>query len=186
LAAGGARGDDDAVALAVGVVGAASSVDHVPTGALYSILLVAHVLCAVVGFGAVVLTGLQAGRARRGPSGPGAEGVRRYFRTGTNWAGRAVYGVPVFGFAAIAASGGAWSAADGFVVIGLAMWLVSAALAEVVAWPGERRIQSLLAEGWAESQQAGELQRVCGRVVSAATATAALFVLAVIVMVARP
>ncbi|MGA2521068.1 MAG: hypothetical protein ABSG81_09655, partial [Acidimicrobiales bacterium] len=72
-----------------------------PTGPLYATLLILHVLCAVVGFGATVLTGVQAARARRGPSSATADGVRRYFRPGANWAGRALYGVPVFGFALI-------------------------------------------------------------------------------------
>ncbi len=143
-------------------------------------------LCAVVGFGAVVLTGLQAARARRGPSAPGAAAVGRYFRPGTNWAGRVVYGVPVFGFAAVAASGGAWSTGDAFVVAGLVIWLASATLAEAVAWPGERRIQMLVTEGWADAGRTGELDRTCRRVMTAASATGALFVAAVVVMVARP
>ena len=90
------------------------------------ILLMLHVLCAVVGFGTMVVTGVQAARARRGPSAPGADGVRRYFRPGVNWAGRALYGVPVFGFCLIVASHGAFDAGDGFVVVGLIVWLVAA------------------------------------------------------------
>jgi len=172
--------------VALPAFGAAAPVDHVPTGALYSILVVVHVLCAVVGFGAVVLTGFQAARARRDPSAPGAEGVRRYFRPGTNWAGRVVYGVPVFGFAVIGASGGAWRPGDAFVVAGLVIWLASAALAETVAWPGERRIQSLVTERWADARRSGELDRTCRQVMAAAAATGALFVVAVVVMVARP
>ena len=91
-----ATGDDDDAVMASGV----------PTGAVYTTLLMAHVLCAVVGFGTMVVTGTQAARARRGPSAAGAEGVRRYFRPGVNWAGRALYGVPVFGFWLLAASRG--------------------------------------------------------------------------------
>ena len=170
----------------VTVVGAAPSVHSVPTGALYSTLVVAHVLCAVVGFGAVVLTGVQAARARGGPSAPGAEGVRRYFRPGTNWAGRLVYGVPAFGFASIAASGGVWSPRDDFVVVGLVLWSVAALLAELVAWPGERRIQSLVTVSWDGPRQGSELDRLCRRVRAAAVAVAGLFVVAVVVMVARP
>src|SRR5580698_10081990 len=129
---------------AVGTLGTARSV---PTGALYTILLMLHVLCAVVGFGTMVVTGVEAARARRGPSGPGAEGVRRYFRPGVNWAGRALYGVPVFGFSLVEASDGVLRSGDGFVVVGLMVWLVATLLAELVVWPGERRIQVELAEG---------------------------------------
>ncbi len=67
--------------------------------------------------------------------------MHRYFRPGANWAGRTLYGVPVFGFALIRASGHAFGADDGFVVIGLVLWLSAAVLAEVLVWPGERRIQ---------------------------------------------
>ena len=49
-------------------------------------------------------------------SAPLPEPVRRYFRPGVNWAGRALYGVPVFGFSLIATSNGAFSSGDGFVV----------------------------------------------------------------------
>ena len=99
-------------------------VHGVPTGAVYSVLLVAHVVCAVVGFGAMVVTGVQARRARRGPDGPGAEGVRRYFRPGVNWAGRALYGVPVFGVGLLGGQpGGLQRSATPFVVVGLVVWV---------------------------------------------------------------
>jgi hypothetical protein len=143
-------------------------------------------LCAVAGFGAIVLTGVQAGRARRGPTAPGADGVRRYFRPGVNWVGRVVYAVPVLGYASIEASHGAWGAGDGFVVAGLVLWLATAVLAELVAWPGERRIQTIVTGGWDDTRWARELDRQCRRVSAAAAVVAALFVVAVVVMVARP
>jgi len=160
----------------------------VPTGAVYTILLMLHVLCAVVGFGTMVATGAQAARARRGPSAPGADGVRRYFRPGVNWAGRALYGVPVFGFALIASSDGAFDSGDGFVVVGLMVWLVAALLAEVVVWPGERRIQVELTGHWgdADTDTAPALQRDCRRVAAAAAVLAVLFLTATVVMVGKP
>ena len=174
------------VAVTVLVGGDSPLVDQVPTGALYSTLVVTHVLSAVVGFGAVVLTGVQAKRAQRGPSVAGADGVRRYFRPGPNWAGRVVYAVPVLGFASIAASHGAWSADDAFVLFGLALWLVAALLAELVVWPAERRIQLLVSSGWDDAWRAGRLARDCLRASSVAWVVAAIFVSAVVVMVARP
>jgi uncharacterized membrane protein len=158
----------------------------VPTGALYSTLLLLHVLSAVVGFGTVVATGVQAARARRGPSAPGADGVRRYFRPGVNWAGRALYGVPVFGFGLIAASDRVFRAGDGFVVVGLVLWLVAAVLAEVVVWPGERRIQIELTQRWGETHGAPALERDCRQVSAAAVGLAALFVAATVIMVGKP
>ncbi len=158
----------------------------VPTGALYTILLMAHVLCAVIGFGTMVVTGVQAGRVRRGPSGPGADGVRRYFRPGVNWAGRALYGVPLFGFALVGASDGALRSGDGFVVVGLVLWLVAALVAEVVVWPGERRIQVEVTRGWGEADAAGALDRDCRQVSGAAVVLAVLFVAATVIMIGKP
>lgn len=164
----------------------AAEVHNVPTGALYTILLMLHVLCAVVGFGTVVVTGVQAGRARRGPSARGADGVRRYFRPGVNWAGRALYGVPVFGFGLIAASDGAFASGDGFVVVGLVVWLAAALLAEVVVWPGERRIQVEVTGRWGEADGAGVLDRDCRQVGGAAAVLAILFMAATVIMIGKP
>jgi len=158
----------------------------VPTGPLYSILLILHVLCAVVGFGTMVLTGAQASRARRGPSAPGSDGVRRYFRPGVNWAGRALYGVPVFGFVLIAQSSGSFGAGDGFVVAGLFTWLVAALLAETLVWPGERRIQALVTERWGDPDTATALDRECRRMTVAAGVLTALFLGATVIMVGKP
>ena len=121
-----------------------------------------------------------------GPSAPGAEGVRRYFRPGVNWAGRALYGVPVFGFALVAASDGAFGAGDGFVVVGLVVWLAAALVAEVVVWPGERRIQVELTGGWGEAERARALDRDCRQVSGAAVVLAVLFVAATVIMIGKP
>jgi len=173
-------------ALSGGLAMSGVTVRSVPTGAVYTILLILHVLCALVGFGTVVVTGVQAARARRGPSAPGADGVRRYFRPGVNWAGRALYGVPVFGFSLVAASHGAFSSGDGFVVVGLVVWLVAALLAEGVVWPGERRIQVVLTGSWDEVGSAPALDRDCRQVAAAAAVLAVLFVVATVFMIGKP
>jgi hypothetical protein len=171
-------------------------VHSVPVGATYSILLLLHVACAVVGFGALAVTGIQARRARRGPSGPEADAVRRYFRPGVNWAARLLYGVPLFGFALIAASRGAFTAGDGFVVAGLGLWAAAAVAAEVVVWPAERRIQEVVSSGWdapgwasGEGEATGTARRFdldCHRAAGAALVLSTVFLLAVVLMVAQP
>lgn len=157
-----------------------------PTGALYSVLLVLHVATAVVGFGALALTGVQAGRAVRGPARAGAEGVRRYFRPGVNWAGRALYAVPVLGFALLADSAGSFRASDGFVLVGLVLWLIAAAAAEVVVWPAERRIQAVVTTRWADEAARPALVGDCTRVRFWVALLDVVFVAAVVVMVAKP
>ena len=165
--------------------GPPAALNAVPTGALYSTLLMLHVLCALVGFGAVGITGIQATRVLRGPSAPGATGVRRYFRPGVNWTGRALYGVPVFGFCLLAASRGAFRAGDGFVVAGLILWTTAAVVAEVVVWPGERRIQQALERQWTDDGDP-RLDRDCRRAAAAAALLGVVFVGATVLMIGKP
>ncbi|HUY63236.1 MAG TPA: DUF2269 family protein [Acidimicrobiales bacterium] len=164
----------------------AMSTASAPEGVGYSLLLVSHVLAAVVGFGALVLTGAQAARARRGPGRPGAAGVQRYFRPGVNWPGRALYAVPVLGFALVGASAGAFHAGQGFVVIGLGLWALSTVVAEVVVWPGERRIQAMVSERWKEATAGGELAREARRVAAASVVLSVVCIAGLVVMVAKP
>lgn len=173
-------------AAGAGLLAGVALVRAVPTGALYSILLLLHVAAAVVGFGAVVLTGIQAARVRRGPSQPGAEALRRYFRPGVNWAGRTLYVVPVVGFALVADSGGAFDASDGFVVGGLVLWLMATVLAEALVWPAERRIQAVVTERWDDPAVRPTLERDCLLARTAAVVLAGVFVAAVVVMVGKP
>jgi hypothetical protein len=166
--------------------GAPAVVHAVPVGAVYSLLLLAHVACAVVGFGALAVTGVQARRARRGPGTGGSEAVRRYFRPGVNWAGRALYGVPLLGFALISASKGAFAAGDGFVIAGLGLWSLSTVVAETVVWPGERRIQEVVSTRWEVAGTDRRFDLDCRRVAASAVVLSGVFLLAVILMVAQP
>jgi hypothetical protein len=107
--------------------------------AAYDVLLLAHVLAAAVGLGALVIAGANAGALRR--SGPDTEALRRYYRPGVNWAGRILFLVPVLGFVLMAMSHGDWSFSDAWITIGLALWALVAVGAEMYLWPAERRLQ---------------------------------------------
>ena len=91
-------------------------------------------------------SGLRGGRARddgrcRRHGDPAAarppgvtplpEPLRRYFRPGVNWAGRTIYGIPVFGFALLAMSR-AYALGDSWVLAGLVLFVGVALLAEGV------------------------------------------------------
>jgi uncharacterized membrane protein len=86
----------------------------------------------------------------------------------------------------IAASDGAFRAGDGFVVVGLVLWLLSTLLAEVVVWPGERRIQVEVTDRWGDADTARALDRDCRQVAIAAAALAVMFVAATVIMVGKP
>src|SRR5579864_9046880 len=110
-------------------------------GALYGALVVLHVLTAVVGFGAVVATGVAAGVVLRDTDVPAAA---RYFRPGWNWASLSLLLVPAFGAGLEAAHGWpdlhvAWP----WIAFGL--WSIAAVVAVMVHWPAERRIQRFVA-----------------------------------------
>ena len=118
---------------------------HQPDGAAFDVVLLLHVGCVVVG----LVTTVDRGRHRRPAPPPPRLGrrrcpspLRRYFRPGVNWAGRTVYGIPVFGFALLAMSQGAYALGDGWVLGGLALFAAVALLAEGVMWPAERRLQA--------------------------------------------
>ena len=162
-------------------------VNHpVPTTAGFSLLLVAHVAAALVGFGALGLSGVQAARARRGPTAPGADAVRRWFRPGANWAGRVVYLVPVLGYALVADSQGAFDVGDVFVMLGLGLWLAAVAVAEGVLWPAERRLQRQVGERWEAAAAEPGFQRDCQLATGASAVLAVVFVAGLVVMFGKP
>ena len=116
---------------------------HQPDGAAFDIVLLLHVGCVVVGLVTTATAAATASRLRRllGSSLPLPEPLRRYFRPGTNWAGRTVYGIPVFGFALVAMSQGAYALGQGWVLGGLAIFAALALVGEGVLWPAEQRLQ---------------------------------------------
>lgn len=155
------------------------------TNPVFGVLLVVHIAVAVVGFGAMVATGVQGWRLGRAEDPAEAEGLRRYFRPGVNWAARAVYLVPVLGVALVVDSGGTYHVTDPFVEVGLGVWVVAVALAETVLWPAERQVQQAMRHGWPGRPGAG-LDRACRQLARTAPVLAALFLAAVVVMAAKP
>jgi uncharacterized membrane protein len=145
-----------------------------------AIVVVLHVVSAVVGFGAIFLTGVYAGLARRRVS----TAVRRFFRPGTNWAARAVYAVPVLGIVLVETSRGADRFAQPWVWVSVLLWVLAVALAEAVVWPHERHIQRLVSRGPVGHE--ADLDRACHRVERAAAAIDVAFVATLVLMVAKP
>lgn len=156
-----------------------------PAGAGFDLLLLGHVLCALAALGTVAISGLQAHRLL-GEELRGELSVpsRRYYTPGTNWAARVIYGVPVFGFALLAASKGAYGLDDVWVLTGLSLWVLAAGLAEAVLWPTERRVQAIVAAR--RTTDPPRLSAACRKVRRSAAAVLAVLVLATIIMFVRP
>ena len=168
---------------------------HQPDGVAFDIVLLLHVACVVVGVVTTATAAATATRLRRllGSPLPLPETLRRYFRPGINWAGRTVYGIPVFGFLLLALSHGAYALRDGWVTGGLTIFVGVVLIAEGVLWPAERRLQvSLVAVSGvdapaAESARPAESARRDARaMVGAATVVHALLVAGSALMLVQP
>jgi hypothetical protein len=169
-----------------------SAMHHQPDGAAFDIVLLLHVGCVVVGLVTTATAAATASRLRRllGSSLPIPDPLRRYFRPGTNWAGRTVYGIPVFGFALVAMSQGAYALGQGWVLGGLAIFAALAFLGEGVLWPAEQRLQIGLSHA-GDDRGGGEdavqtLEREAAIVSRAAVAALVLLVAGTVLMIAQP
>jgi hypothetical protein len=173
-----------------------SGVHGQPDGPAFDIVLLLHVACVVAGLGAMVTSAATAARLRRllGAGAALPDAVVRYFRPGVNWVGRSIYGIPVFGFALLAMSRGAYAATDGWVLAGLAVFVVVALLGEGILWPAERRLQvsvSVAAPGGGsevetEAEPVPAPAHQARLVVWSASASVALLVVGTVLMVAQP
>jgi hypothetical protein len=152
---------------------------HHARTAAYDVVLLAHVLSALVGLGAVTVAGAYARALRAGLQ---SESVRRYYRPGVNWAGRVLVLVPVLGVALMAMSQGDFSFSDGWVAAGLMLWTVAVVAAEAVLWPAERRLRTAVAD----PSSSADLRGPCLRVMTAAGGVVVVLVVATVVMVAKP
>ncbi len=161
---------------------------HQPDGAAFDIVLLLHVGCVVVGLVTTATAAATATRLRRLLRSPVPlpEPLRRYFMPGINWAGRTVYGIPVFGFALLALSRGAYALGQGWVLGGLALFAGVALVGEGVMWPAERRLQVALTSTDASTPVAGSLDRDAAAMSRAATAALVLLVAGTVLMVAQP
>ena len=161
-----------------------------PQGAAFDVVLLLHVGCVVAGIVTTVTAAATAGRLRHhlGAGSPPPEALRRYFRPGVNWAGRAVYGIPVFGFALVAMSHGAFAVTDAWVLAGLVLFVALALVAEVVLWPAERRVQAAFVRSAGDRHPLSDPVVAAAATAMARAASAALVLLiaGTVVMIAQP
>jgi hypothetical protein len=166
-----------------------SGVHHQPDGPAFDVVLIIHVGCVVVALTTTVASALSAARLRTllRAATPLPDALRRYFRPGVNWAGRTIYGIPVFGFALLALGHGAYGLRDGWVMGGLVLFVGVALLAEGVLWPAERRLQvSLIAVPDEGAPAEGPVHHDARTMEWAAVVTLVLLVAGSALMVAQP
>jgi hypothetical protein len=160
---------------------------NLPTGprgiisaVLYDVLVALHVISAVVGFGAVALSGIYGSTARQADKPEAREEIARYFRS----PGRAewlVLPVPFLGAAALGARPEGADFGAVWVVTALVLWVAAATVLLGIVRPAERRIRAAAASGQASRTAAA------GRALLwASVASDVLFVAALVLMVGQP
>ncbi|MGD0285312.1 MAG: hypothetical protein ABSC31_02850 [Acidimicrobiales bacterium] len=159
------------------------------TGPSYDLLVGLHALSAVVGFGAVGVSGTYAARARSAAEPRQDPGLQRYFHPSTNWAERSLLLTPVLG-AIVLWAGDRSAVWQVWPWIGLGCWILAAAIATSRCWPAERRIQTWLADV-PESRERplpglAEFREACRSVQWGASATSLCFLAAVVAMIWQP
>jgi len=159
------------------------------TGPSYDLLVGLHALSAVVGFGAVGVSGTYAARARSAAEPRQDPGLQRYFHPSTNWTERSLLLTPVLG-AIVLWVGDRSAVWQVWPWIGLGCWILAAAIATSRCWPAERRIQTWLADV-PESRERplpglAEFREACRSVQWGASATSLCFLAAVVAMIWQP
>jgi uncharacterized membrane protein len=114
------------------------------SGDLYDSLVAVHVVCAVVGFGSLAITGVY-GFTSRNPAGPEAvDESRRYFRS-PGHVEMLVLAVPVFGVTALIVEPGGRGVGQLWALLALVAWLVASSVLLAVVRPAEARLRAGLA-----------------------------------------
>ena len=111
----------------------------------YNVVLVLHILCAIVGFGAVMLNGFYAAqvRSRRGPE---AVAIAEANHRASQIAMYFVYAVIVLGFALVGMSDKAWKFGQTWVWLAIVLWVAAVGIAHGAIVPREKKVIELLRE----------------------------------------
>jgi Predicted integral membrane protein (DUF2269) len=144
---------------------------------IFDVLVGLHVLCALVGFGSVAISGVYGAWIRRTEEPENSEETARYFQS-RGWPEFLVLAVPVFGVGAIAFRPEGADFGDLWVVGGLVLWALAAGLLVGVVRPAEKKIRAGGADLAVRSSGA--------RLMWAAAASDILFVLALALMITQP
>jgi uncharacterized membrane protein len=111
----------------------------------YKVVLILHILCAIVGFGAVMLNGVYAAqvRSRRGPEAVAiAEANHRASKVAMYF----VYAVIILGFALVGMSDKVFKFGQTWVWLAIVLWVLAVGLAHGAIVPREKKVIALLRE----------------------------------------
>ncbi|MDQ2754184.1 MAG: DUF2269 domain-containing protein [Actinomycetota bacterium] len=152
---------------------------------IYVLLVVVHIITAVVGFGAVAVSGVYGGLARRASPGgvSQSEEVRRYFGRPVR-AELLLLAVPFVGLGAVAAD--RQRLAQVWIVGALIIWWAAAGLYVGVVRPAEAALCRLALDKDGDPTPSMEAEQAGTRLVWAAGICNLAFFVALVLMVIRP
>ena len=111
----------------------------------YRIVLLLHILCAIVGFGTVILNGLYGREAKRRP-GPGGLAITEANLTVSGIAEYFIYAVFILGLALVGMSDKLWSFSQTWIWLAMLLYIVGIGISHGVLFPNARRMKELSAE----------------------------------------
>jgi hypothetical protein len=149
---------------------------------VYSVLVVIHVACALIGFGSLMLSGVY-GFSHRRPQGAGAiEEARRYFSSPGHLE-LLILPVPFLGVAALLVQPDGKGAAQLWDLVAAGVWVVAVIVVFGVARPAERRIREALRVEEVDQDVVGAQARRLGW---AGVSTDVAFFVALMLMIFQP
>ena len=157
---------------------------------LYRVVLAAHIILSIGGFGAVLLNGVYAAHTQKRP-GPEGRAISEANYAVSNIAEALILAVPVSGLVLVWVSDGAWSFSDLWIWASIVAFVVALGISRGVLMPGHRRINALLLA--MEQQpvadpgpQLAEIDRIGKASAASGAALNVLLVIIVVLMIWKP
>lgn len=111
----------------------------------YKIVLLLHIVCAIVGFGGVILNGIYGAQAKKRP-GPGGLAIQEANLFVSQIAEYFIYAVFVFGIGLVLMSDDAWKFSQTWVWLAIALYVVGIAVSHGILFPNAKKMRDLAAE----------------------------------------
>jgi uncharacterized membrane protein len=161
-------------------------------GNLYKFLLLLHIACAVLGFGATAFNGLYLARARRYGGTEGAA-ILETNADASRIAEFFIYAVFILGVLVVSTSKSAWKFSQGWLSAAIVIYLIDVAVLHGVVRRSQKRHDELAADLAAAPKttdgrpsQVGELERLEQRIQVGWSIFNVLFLIVIYLMVFKP
>ena len=150
---------------------------------LYNFFLFLHLIAVVVGFGGVLLNGLYGAQAKKRP-GPGGLAIAEanYFVT-SKVAEKAIYLIPLFGFALVGVSDSAWEFSQTWIVLSLVLYAIGLANAQFILAPTAAKMIDMMRAGPPDPAQ---MEAAGKRLAAAGSFGHLLFAAIMVMMIWKP